>query len=136
MLKKDFLVRQMEEFGKVLARILTFKKTSDWDKFEKELAEAVKRFTLIEVCNVEEMEADEFEQKIVVDKRLNFEQKKILATLLFEKMDYYLSMNEADKYGNLKNKCLVLYEYLANDLTENEYDLDIHYKLKQLRTTG
>jgi hypothetical protein len=133
MLKKDMLVRQFEEMGKVLAALLTFKRNNEWDLFEKELAEAVKRYTPLEIGAVEDMELEEFEKQIIVNDKTNFEQKKILATLLFEKMNFYLSRDSMDEYERLKEKCLRLYEYLANDLTENEYNLDIHYKLRMLR---
>jgi len=133
MLKKDLLVRQFEEMGKVLAALLSFKRNKEWDLFEKELGEAVKRYTPLEIGAVEDMESEEFEKQIIVDDKTNFEQKKILATLLFEKMNFYLSQGRNNEYTRLKEKCLRLYEYLANDLTENEYNLDIHYKLRVLR---
>jgi hypothetical protein len=133
MLKKDILVRQLEEMGKVLAQLLTFRKNKDWDHFEQELSAAVKRYTPLEIEKVEAMSGSEFTNNIVLSDSIGFDQKKILATLLFEKMNYYLSVGFDDQYQQLKEKCLSLYEFLANDLTENEYNLDIHYKLKYLR---
>ena len=55
MLKKDLILRQLEEFGKVMAVILSFKKVKDWDNFEKEIREAALKFTTFEIDNVESL---------------------------------------------------------------------------------
>jgi hypothetical protein len=133
MLKKDLIVRQFEEFGKVLAQILTFKKNQDWQQFEKELSEAFNRFTQLELRATEELNLSEFENDVVYSNTLTPVQKKILARILFEKMEYYMVLNEIERSGMLQKKCYSLYSFLANQLTENEYDLDIHYKLDLLK---
>lgn len=132
MYKKDFLVRQFEEFGKVLAVILNFKKNQDWEKFEKEVYEASLRFTSFDLHTAETMTQEEFEHKVVYSETLLPVQKKILASLLFEKMEYYASIQQQEKYSVLLTKCLALYKFLHEDLTENEFDLEIHFRRQML----
>lgn len=133
MLRKDFILRQFEEFGKVLAQLLTFKLNKDWEKFEKEIAEASKKYTSLEIERVEGMSEELFSTEVLNKSALEFDQKKILATLLFEKMNFYLETGNSEKYAFTKLKCLGLYEHLANDLTQNEYDLEVNYRLNLLR---
>lgn len=133
MLKKDYIQRQFEEFGKVLASILSRKKSKDWDAFEKEVEEAVKKFSPFELPKLEEMSGEEFKASLFQNPELLFQQKKILANLLFEKMTACYEKEEYKKYDDLHAKCLLLYEHLANDLTHNEFDLEVHYRLNLLK---
>ena len=77
MLKKDLLVRQLEEFGKVMAIILGAKKQKDWDKFEKKIYDATIKFTNLEINTVENLDDIDFEKQILNHPTLNQDQKKI-----------------------------------------------------------
>ncbi len=133
MLKKDYLGRQFEEFGKVMAVILGFKKLQDWDNFEKEISDASAKFTSLEIDHIERLDATAFENEVLNRRTLTQDQKKILADLLFEKLNFYAAKNDELNYGKLKEKCLSIYTFLQNDLTENEFDMNVHYKLEMLK---
>jgi hypothetical protein len=133
MLRKDFIERQFEEFGKVLALILGYKKNNSWEEFEQEIARAAKKFTSFEMEHVENLNGDVFDAEIIGDKSLLYDQRKILANLLFEKMNYYLEKGNDEKFRNLKGKCFKLYRFLETNHTQNEFDLDVHYKLEMLK---
>jgi hypothetical protein len=126
--KKDYLQRQFEEFGKVLAVILGLKLNKDWEKFEKEIQDAARKFTSIQIENAEDISESEFEQ-LISGEHFNQDQKKILATLLFEKLNLYSAKGDAPKYEHLKNRCLKLYLHLQDNFTSNEFDLDVHHKV-------
>lgn len=133
MLRKDLLVRQLEEFGKVMAVILGFKKQNDWDKFEKEIQEAAIKFTGLEIKNVENLTETTFEKEVLNHPTLLLDQKKILADLLFEKVNFYAQNYEEEKYQSLKTKCLALYQHIQKNHTENEFDMNVYYKLAILK---
>lgn len=132
MLKRDHILRQFEEFGKVLAALLTFKKNREWERFDKEIQDAVMRFTPFELDYVENLSEEDFWFEILNHPTMSDEQYKILAGLLFEKLDYYLSRNDQEKYLNVKTKCLKIYEAIAGNQSKNEFNLDVHYKLQFL----
>lgn len=133
MLKKDLLVRQLEEFGKVMAIILGAKKQKDWDKFEKKIYDATIKFTNLEINTVENLDDIDFEKQILNHPTLNQDQKKILADLLFEKLNFYAEKNDEEKYISLKAKCLKLFEHIQNNHTDNEFDMNVYYKLEILK---
>jgi hypothetical protein len=133
MLRKDLLVRQLEEFGKVMATILGFKKQNDWDKFEKEIQEATIKFTGLEIKNVENLTLTNFEKEVLNHPTLLLDQKKILADLLFEKLNFYAQNINEEEYQSLKTKCLAIYEHIQNNHTENEFDMNVFYKLAILK---
>lgn len=130
--KKDYLQRQFEEFGKVLANLLSLKKDRNWEEFEKEINEAVRKFTTLELNHLENLNPTDFEKEML-SASLAFDQKKALASLLFEQMNAYLEKKENVKYEQLKKKCESLYRILAEDLTQNEFDLEIHYRAELLK---
>jgi hypothetical protein len=134
MLRKDYIMRYFEDFGKVLAAILTLKKNQDWEKFEREISEASQKFTSLEIMQVEQFNDEDFIAKVINSESLTLEQKKILAILLFEKMNYYLSIEKSEDFMKLKRRCLNLYQDIRDNFTENEFDLDVHYKIEYLNT--
>lgn len=131
--KKDYIQSQLEEFGKVLSLILCHKKQQDWDKFEEEIQNASQKFTASDIDYFENLNENDFENEVLNHDALTQNQKKIVANLLFEKMSFYLVKNDADRYKLTKSKCLSLYEYLQKNFTQNEFDLDVHYKLDFLK---
>lgn len=132
MLRKDLIMRQFEEFGKVLSLILGFKREKDWEKFEKEVQKAFHQFTSLELEHIELLNESDFETEVINHPTLSFEQKKIMAALLFEKMNYYLE-HDRDEYQTLKSKCIKLYSHIHDNFTENQFDMDVHYKLEFLK---
>lgn len=133
MFKKDFIVRQLEEFGKVMAVIFGLKKEKDWLNFEKEINNAAQKFTSFEINYLENLNPTDFEKEIINHTTLTTEQLHIIADLLFEKLTYYLSIEDKEKTDNLKEKCKKLYFLLQNNQTQNEFNLDVHYKSKFLQ---
>lgn len=130
--KKDYIQRQFEEFGRVLALILGSKKQQDWEKFENEIEKATRKFTSLEINHVEKLSDEEFEKEVIMNSNLSQEQRKILGSLLFEKLEFHLQSNDLENFEFLKLKCLSLYSYLRENATNNEFDLDVHYKLEIL----
>lgn len=133
MLRKDFIIRQIEEFGKVLALIIGYKKQNEWTKFEQEIKNAIQKFSSLEMNEIENLNIDFFVSEIVNRERLSLDQKKIIANLMYEKLYFYLFKNENENYSQLKAKCLLLYLHLNENCTTNEFDLDVHYKLSMLQ---
>jgi|APGre2960657423_1045063.scaffolds.fasta_scaffold06405_2 hypothetical protein len=133
MLRKDFIIRQIEEFGKVLALIIGFKKQNEWTKFEEEIKNAIQKFTSLEMNEIENLNIDFFVSEIINREGLSLDQKKIIANLMYEKLYFYLFKNENENYSQLKAKCLLLYLHLNENCTTNEFDLDVHYKLSMLQ---
>lgn len=130
MIRKDFLVKQFEEFGKVIARILNFRKEKEHELLREEIHQAVQKFTDLEIEHVEQTDADNFNKLML---QLDDQRLKMLADLLFEKMHYYLMREEEENYLCLKFKALKLYE-LFKAREQNEFNMEVYYKLQYLKT--
>jgi hypothetical protein len=129
--KRDYLVKQFEEFGKVMAVIFGLKKDGHYPEFLKLLNETVQKFTPLELEYVETLDNENIISLLTVDKKLNDDQLKILADLLYEKADYYLTQSNEIDATNCYKKSHGIYLFLKNNATLT-YSLDMHYKLEVL----
>jgi hypothetical protein len=128
-------MRQFEEFGRAMAVILRLKKQNDWEKLEAEIEAATTKFTSLEIAYVEELTPEAFESEIILSKELSPDQRKMLADLLFEKMWYHRQVADAKRFRNLHHQCTELYKQVKEDHTQQQYDLDLHYKITMLGRT-
>ncbi|MBI3519280.1 MAG: hypothetical protein HY062_07975 [Bacteroidetes bacterium] len=136
MLKRDYLVKQFEEFGKVMAVLLGLKRDSKFSEFSDLINESVKKYTATEINYVESIDDGNLTTTLTQEKKLNDEQLKILADLLFEKGNYYSATNHQEQASaNCYKKAFLLYLFLKEHATMN-YSLDMHYKLELLEKMG
>jgi hypothetical protein len=134
MLRKDYLVRQFEEFGKFMAIILGFRQQLQWTEHEEKIREALKQFTALEILVIEDLPNDQFFERLNQNGQLNDEQLKMVADLLFEKSYYYLNQNESIHAHNVLSKAGIVYKYITEAGTGTSFDLDTHFKLKNIET--
>jgi hypothetical protein len=135
MYKRDYLVKQFEEFGKVMAILLGLKREGNSSELNDLISESVKKYTSTEIDFVESLINENLINILTTEKKLNDEQLKILADLLYEKAEYYsmTQQNEALNSDaiNCYKKSLTIYLFLKEHATLT-YSLDMHYKLEIL----
>lgn len=132
MYRRDYFVKQIEEFGKVLAALLGLKKEGNFDELNNLIQEASKKYTSTEIDYVEELANESLLDFLTQEKKLNDEQLKMLADLLFEKAEYYSGiLAPENQSNNCYKKSYLIYSFLKLQSTLN-YSLDMHYKLEIL----
>ena len=133
--KRDYLVKQFEEFGKVMAILLGLKRDKNYPKLFELINESIKKYTSSEVNYVESIINEQFIDILTIEKKLNDEQLKMLADLLFEKANYYFNSQQNSELKlkgiNCYKKSYVIYLFLKEQTTLT-YSLDMHYKLELL----
>jgi hypothetical protein len=132
MLKKDYLQRQFEEFGKVLATILGFKKSGDTQSFENEIEKAVKTFTALELNELLKMDLGSFEKMVSSNETLTPDQIKILADLFYERSFLFDKQERADEMKDMLCRAYFLYKRYTQELTTNEFNLEVNYRLQMI----
>lgn len=136
MLKRDYLVKQFEEFGKVMAVLLGLKKDGLYPELNDAINDALRKYTTLEIIYVESISNENLIETLTQEKKLNDEQLKMLADLLFEKGEYYTSVNSPEEVANIcYKKANIIYLFLKENATLN-YSLDMHYKIEVLRKMG
>jgi hypothetical protein len=132
MYKKDYLQRQFEAFGKALAMLYRLRKDKELKTHEIELLAAFATFTPYSLEQIEGSDQKEFERIIAADSSLTSEKLHNLADLVFEKFNLYMETGESTKANIMGLKSKFLYALLQNNLTENEFNLEVHYRLNLL----
>jgi hypothetical protein len=132
MYKKDYLQRQLEEFGMVMAVLFGLRKNKDLTAYNKELALAFTKYSPFTPEQLEPLAREDFIDQLNVQFGSNTKALHMLADLLYEKLNFYLETEETEKAKGLRIKCLYLYALLQENLSENEFNLDIHYRLNFL----
>ena len=133
MLKKDYIQRQFEEFGKVMAVILGFKKNKDWELLEMEIDKAVQTFTSMELKALIKTDEASFEKMINENTSLKTEQVKILADLLYERTFVSVNNEDESEMMSLLKKAQFLYTLFSNTLTANDYNVEVRYRMELIR---
>ncbi len=132
MLKRDYLVKQFEEFGKIMAILLGLKRDGLFPELLEELNAATKKYTAMEISFVESIENTDLLRVLTQEKKLNDEQLKILGDLVFEKAEYYSKTGTSQlQSDNCYKKALLIYSFLKEHATIT-YSLDVHYKIELL----
>ena len=133
--KRDYLVKQFEQFGKVMAVLLGLKKEGNYPELSELINESVKKYTSTEIGFVESLTDEKLIDTLTSEKKLNDEQLKILADLLFEKGEFYSATNQNQALDvnsiNCYKKAHLIYLFLKEHATLT-YSLDMHHKLEIL----
>lgn len=92
----------------------------------------MKQFTSLEIKEVQLLDQQHFEQIINGNADLKPDQIKILADLLYEQS--FAEKERSDEKAQLElfKKCLFLYKRYKNELTANEFNLEVHYRIELL----
>ena len=72
--KRDYLVKQFEEFGKVMAILLGLKKDGQFPELSDSIEEALKKYTSLEIKYVESISNESLVETLTQEKNLNDEQ--------------------------------------------------------------
>jgi len=134
MYRKDYLQRQFEEFGKVMALLMSLRKQKNHENFEKEYFLAFLKYTSLDPDHIVAMPMDRFISTCLQSDAISTTQVNQLADLLFEKLNFYLEQGLTVNTIDLIEKCWVLYSFLNENVTQNEFNLGNHYRLNALET--
>jgi hypothetical protein len=136
MLKRDYLIKQLEEFGKILGQILGLKKEGNLPQLNDMIREASQKYAATEIGFAETIPDELLLATLIDEKKLTDEQLKMLGDLLFEKAEYYLASNWLEAQSlNCYKKSQLIYSFLKEHATIN-FSLDMHYKLELLAKMG
>ncbi len=133
--KRDYLVKQFEEFGKVMAVLLGLKRDRNFPDILCTIEEAAKKYTATEINFVETIKNENLIDVLVSQNKLNDEQLKMLADLLYEKAEYYSNQSFELEATNCYKKAYSIYLFLKEHATLT-YSLDMHYKIEVLSNMG
>ncbi len=128
--QRDYLKKQIDQLGQVLAKILSdligLKNRGELNTGIEMTNQTLKNELDFDLQDIVDIPTDKFIDTIKGQKDLTNENIEKLAEILFVIAD-----NQVDGNKNLYQKCLAIYAYLEN--VENSYSLDRNWKIKRIK---
>lgn len=133
MLRKDYIMRLTEEFGKFLGAIFGLRKANKWEELSELIKESAQKYTGIEVEYAEGLETQGFIEKLINQHQLTDENLKMLGDLLYEKALMYIATDRQTEATNALQKVFLLYNHVTVNALDSDFSLDMHYKLRNTK---
>ena len=132
MLRKDYIIRLTEEFGKFIGIVLGLKNQHKWDELEKLINESAQRYTGVEIAVAEQIPDEVLVDTLVKTHKLSTDNMKMLGDLLYEKGLFYTNGSSDKEAQNVFYKALLLFRYVKINALDSDFSLDMHYKMSRL----
>ncbi len=133
MLRKDYIVRQFEEFGKFLAIVMGLKTDSKFIELEELINTSALKFTNIEIKIAEGLPDKDLIQLLTENYELKEANLKMLGDLLYEKGIGYSKLFKEGEAENAFKKALIIFEFIKENSLEIDFSLDMHFKMNSLK---
>jgi hypothetical protein len=135
MQKRDFLLKQLEEFAtvmsKVISRILQLRNENKTDEaYTLAKKSLIEKFEL-DMENILALSVDDFRKVVVETNSSNPVQLNYLAELLYTTAGLLKEKNEHDKTKDLFIKSLVIYEHLNR--TDRTFSAERQEKIENIK---
>jgi hypothetical protein len=132
MYQKDYILRLIEEFTKVLGAMLGLKNAGNYVEAQELINETLKRFSKTDISELLSIPEHELLPFLTDQKKLSEEQIHIIAELLFQDAGIIKSKNpDADTNLHYRTS-LVLFEWL-NVNNRTTYSIEITQRIALLR---
>ena len=133
MLRKDYILRQYEEFGKFLGIVFSLKTKAQFVELEELINTSAFKFTKIEIETAEQLSNENLVETLTKKHQLEEPNLKMLADLLYEKGIGYSKQFNEKKADSALQKALIIYEYIKENSLESDFSLDGHFKITSLK---
>lgn len=132
MLRKDYIIRLTEEFGKFIGTVFSLKKDNKFVELEELISTSSQKYTNIEIEIAENLSNENFIEILLKSYNLSTENIKMLGDLLYEKGLLYAEQIKKKESQNAFHKAFILFRYKNTNALESDFSLDMHYKMKRL----
>jgi hypothetical protein len=130
--EKDFLMRQFNQLGVVLARILGFKEKGKFEEAQQAIDNAMTVFGLKELDYYLKIDTNSLISELTGPHKLEGIQMKVLGELFYEKGDILQKMGRIDLGRHFFIRALKILDYLS--LEERIYSFEREEKIKKIKS--
>jgi len=130
--EKDFLLRQFNQLGVVLAKILGFKEKGKYESAESVIDNALTDFGLKDLDIHLKIDVDSLVPELIKTHRLTIDQINILAELIYEKAEINIRLGKKEPARDLYLRALILFEHITN--AERIFSFEREEKINKIRS--
>lgn len=118
MIRKDYILRMVQEFAKFLAKVVGLKMEGKLDEALKEIDNIYKGMIDLDPIVLKSLDPGEVTDFLLEEKKFNTHYIKMIAELLFEEGQIYAENGDPISARNVMEKAKILINYLMeNDST-------------------
>ncbi len=130
MIKKDYILRMVEEFAKFLAAIMGLREDGKYEEALKKIDNVYKGMIQLDPIGIKSIGPEELLDYLKSEKKDNHHYLKMIAELLYEEGQVYVETGDPISARNVLEKSKVLINYLMdNDPT---FSLDWYEKISSI----
>jgi hypothetical protein len=130
MFQRDFLMRQIEEFGRFMGYLLKLRKEGKNDQALQEIGEVYKGFADLDKALVSSSSTNDLVDLLVNKQHLPVHKLRMVSDLLYEEGENLVELgNDKDSKCAFK-KCLILIRYLQKN--DDTYSFEWLTKIKRI----
>ncbi len=131
--QKDYLLRYIEQLGKVLAALFDFKRREEYSEGLDLINETYVEMLKVDSCDLNSIPEKELISRLTEKHLLNTSQLEAAAELLKEEGEIYKLKNEYPRAKHRLKRALLLYNYLeSNDKTFSQERIEKVGKIKRM----
>jgi hypothetical protein len=128
--QKDYLMRYIEQLGKVLAYLLGFREKGDSKGGLEVIDEALKDMTRMDSAEINAIPEERLVKELCTERKLLPQQVKVIAELLFREGEFLETGKDPEQVLKRYRKSLLLLQYM--DEVEKTYSLERIQRIRLL----
>lgn len=130
MIRKDYILRMVEEFAKFLAKIVGLKQEGKFNEALKKIDDVYQGMIDLDPAVLKSIGADELLDFLQNEKKYNNIYIKIIAELLFEEGQIYIESGDPVSGRNVLEKAKVLINFLMEN--DSTFSFDWYEKISAI----
>ena len=129
MFQRDFLLKQIEEFGRFLGYVMKLRKDGKSDLALAEVSTSYSKLLDFDKSIVMETSLEDLIEILVVERHLPLHKLNMISDLLYEEGENLIEVDKMEAAGEAFQKCLLLINYLS----ENDETFSFEWLMKKDR---
>lgn len=130
MIRKDYFLRMIEEFAKMLAAILGLKSEGKYEEALKKINGVYEGLLTLNPVIIKSIGPDEVIYFLTREKHLNNQKLKLVAELMYEEGLIYTELGDPVSARNLLEKAKVVIDYLMEH--DSTFSFDWYEKVEKI----
>ena len=127
MIRKDYILRMVQEFAKFLAKIVGLKMEGKLDEALKEIDNIYTGMIDLDPIVLKSLDPGEVMDFLLEEKKYNNHYIKMIAELLFEEGQIYVENGDPISARNVMEKAKILINYLMEN--DSTFSFDLYEKI-------